>query len=204
MLANFYIKSIKYLQNFLMGFSVFLLMALPIALAYYKDFLPSNMLAVFYDVSLISVFLVMIIRPICDLLPKLIWLRPLIVLRKGLGVLSASIIVGIILSKVMLGGFAYLSNYLNADFWSFEKNIFFAHLGDVTAVILLVTSNNFSLRVLGKNWKRIQKLAYVYFFSGALYVFLEIGQTQALIFMILVSILTLLAFVKRRLPLPLA
>jgi DMSO/TMAO reductase YedYZ heme-binding membrane subunit len=45
------------------------------------------------------------------------------------------------------------------------KNIF-PRLSEVTALILFVTSNNFSQKLLGKNWKRIQKLAYVYFLSG--------------------------------------
>jgi hypothetical protein len=149
-----------------------------------------------YLISLTAVFFVMIIRPLSDLFPELTWLRTLVILRKGVGVLSASIIVSFILSKILLGGTDYVENFFTSDYWSIVGWSFLAHTGDVTAVILIVTSNKFSKRILGKNWKRIQKLAYVYFYAGAGYEMLALGSTYAFIAIIAVTILIGLAHIK--------
>ncbi len=74
------------------------------------------------------------------------------------------------------------------------KNIF-PRLSEVTALILFVTSNNFSQKLLGKNWKRIQKLAYVYFLSGWIYIY-TFGKEEALYSMIIAIILYFAAVVK--------
>lgn len=79
-----------------------------------------------------------------------------------------------------------------------EKYALFAHLGDITALILLITSNNFSKKILKKNWKRVQKLAYLYFYSGAMYVFLSYGDIFAAISMVVVTILVIIAFFKNK------
>ena len=41
-----------------------------------------------------------------------------------------------------------------------------ARLSELTALILLVTSNDFSQKFLGKWWKRIQRTSYIYFITG--------------------------------------
>lgn len=197
-LATIYIKLIRVINTVLVIASIILLMTMPIALAHYSDQLPRWFMRVMYDLALWTVFIVMAIRPLADLLPKLTFLRPLILLRKGLGIVSSAIIVSIVLSKVMIGGVSYMAGYFEPSFWSFENYTFFAHLGDVTGFILLTTSNEFSQRVLKKNWKRIQRLAYAYFYAGALYVFLAIGKDIALYFMIVVTVLVTLAYAKKR------
>jgi DMSO/TMAO reductase YedYZ heme-binding membrane subunit len=84
--------------------------------------------------------------------------------------------------------------FLSPIYWSWENYIFLAHLGDLTAIILLITSNNFSKEILGKWWKKIQKLSYVYFFSSALYLSLAFGDFVAGIGIIAVSFFVALAF----------
>ena len=198
-LTTIYIKLIRVINTVLVVASMILLMTMPIAITYYSEQLPKWFMPFMYDISHWTVFIVMAIRPLADLLSKLTWLRPLIILRKGLGIISSAIIVSIVLSKVMIGGVAYMAGYFEPSFWSFENYTFFAHLGDVTGFILLTTSNDFCQRVLKKNWKRIQRLAYAYFYAGALYVFLAIGKDVALYFMIIVTVLVTLAYVKKRL-----
>jgi DMSO/TMAO reductase YedYZ heme-binding membrane subunit len=70
-------------------------------------------------------------------------------------------------------------------------------LGDITGFILLITSNNLSMMLLKKNWKRIQKLAYVYFYAGGIYEAYALGNAFALISMIVVSITLALAFILK-------
>lgn len=187
---------ISLLQQYLLATGIGILLILPIWLAYFSTSLPSWSYTAMYGASLTAVFLVMAIRPLADLFPTISWIRPLVILRKGFGVFSASIIVAVMLSKSMTSGFSYLTDFFSPEHWSLAGGAILAPLGDVSALLLLVTSNKFSKRVLGKSWKRIQKLSYVYFFAGALYEYLLLGQVLALVAMVLVAGLVAAAYVK--------
>lgn len=186
------------LQETLLTIGIVLLLVLPILFAYFPAYLPDWSYTALFGLSLFAVFLVMAIRPLADLFPGVAWIRPLVILRKGFGVLSASVIVGIMLSKFMTVGFVYALDFFSLERWSLAGGAVLAPVGDLSALILLITSNKFSKRVLGKNWKRIQKLAYVYFYAGALYEYLLLDQILALVAMILVTVLVLAAYVKNR------
>ena len=195
-----YLTTIKYLQEYLLWISVVVfLLIIPSAIVFLPDFMDWGNLKIFlFNLSLGAVTFVMAIRPLADLFRGVKFIRPLVILRKCFGVLSASIIFGFFLSKVIASGGTYFSEILKPEYWSWEKYKILAHLGDITAFMLLITSNNFSKNILGKWWKRIQKLAYLYFYSGALYEYLVFGQNMALWAVILVSILVLVAFIKNR------
>lgn len=186
------------LQETLLVISIGILLALPVTLAYFPAYLPEGSYTVLFGVSLLAVSFVMAIRPLADLMPRVAWLRPLVILRKGFGVLSASLIVGIMLSKFMVDGFYYAFDFFSLEHWSLAGGAVLAPMGDLSALVLLVTSNKFSKRVLGKNWKRVQKLAYLYFYSGALYEYLLLGQTLALVAMIVVTVLVAAAYMQKR------
>jgi DMSO/TMAO reductase YedYZ heme-binding membrane subunit len=191
-----YFAFIASLQEVLLILGIGILLVLPVLLAYAPAYLPDWSYTVLYGVSLFVVFLVMMIRPLADLLPGVTWIRPLVILRKGFGVFSASIIVAIMFSKFMTDGVFYLADFFSPAHWSLLDGAVLAPLGDLSALILLITSNKFSKRTLGKNWKRIQKLAYVYFYAGALYEYLFLGQTLALVAMVLVTVLVLSAYIQ--------
>jgi hypothetical protein len=195
---TFFFASIKITQEALLAVSIGLLIALPIVLAYFPAQIPTWSYAWLFGVSLGAAFLVMIIRPLADLFPNIAWLRPLVILRKGFGVFSASIIVAILLSKCMSSNLLYVLDFFSPERWSLEQGAILAPIGDLSALILLITSNKFSKRVLGKGWKRVQKLAYVYFFAGALYEYVLLDQVLALIAMILVPALVLAAYFKNQ------
>lgn len=150
-----------------------------------------------FTISFLAAFIIMIIRPLADMTGQL-WLRRLVLLRKGFGILSASIIVGFMLGKVIDPESSYLTSLFSLQFFSFTRYAFFAHCGDISGLILLITSNTFSQRLLKQNWKRIQRLSYAYFFTGGLYEYLALQSTLALIAMILVTILTVTAWWMKR------
>ena len=191
-----YIAFIKALQDVLVVGSVgIFLIILPIMLVFIPEYLPAHIYKTLYFISYASVTFVMAIRPLADIFSSNKYLRMLVPLRKGFGILSASIIVSFLLQKVILQGvYPYFSKILSASYWSFSKYYFFAHLGDITAIILLATSNVFSKKILGKNWKRIQKLAYVYFYSGGLYEVLAFNDVFAAYALTFVSFLLLFTF----------
>lgn len=197
-----YFTGIAFVQELLVWAGIATLIILPIILSYALELIPGEGIGFLFTASLISVFFVMLIRPLADLFPSVAFLRPLVILRKGFGVLSASIIVSFMLSRFLLDGFGYITEFFTPERWSLLTGAFLSPLGDVSALILLITSNRFSKRILGKNWKRIQKLAYVYFYAGCLYEYIFLDQTIALWFMVIVTAAAFGAYVKKRLTPP--
>ncbi|MCA9478355.1 MAG: hypothetical protein KC535_04360 [Nanoarchaeota archaeon] len=153
--------------------------------------------ALLWEVSLIAVFLLMCIRPLNDLFPKVGFIR-FMPLRKNLGILSSVIVVGFGIQHYIMLGPEFLSTYFSWSYWSLQGGLFWAHLGELTGAVLLVTSNRLSMRLLKRNWKKVQRLSYIYFFSGAWYVFSAFQRTFGLIAIIIVLELTLFAFLKKR------
>lgn len=195
---KYYIKAISYTQEFLLGLGIFILMALPLAVLYDIDAVTAQTMTL-YDVVHITLFFVMVIRPLADIWTTTQYIRPLVILRKGFGVVSASIVVAFLLAKIIADPSGYIQNFFTTAYWSLENYALFAHLADVTAILLLITSNKFSKRILGVWWKRIQRLSYVYFYASALYVYLSFGENLILSFMVIVTIVTLVAYVKNTL-----
>ena len=148
---------IKYLQETLLGVSIATMMILPILIVFYPKLITSNVNANLYSVAHIFLLFVMLIRPLSDIFTKVKWLRPLVILRKGAGVISASIIVSFILAKLMIDPSLYLASFSTYKYWSLVNYALLAHLADISAVILIITSNNLSKRILGSWWKKIQR-----------------------------------------------
>ncbi len=193
-----YFATIAFVQELLVWVGITTLLVLPIILSYAPDLIPSQGIGLLFTISLVMVFLVMLIRPLADLFPNIVFLRPLVILRKGLGVASASIIVSFMLSRFMLDGSGYILEFLTPERWSLATGAFLSPVGDLSALVLLITSNRFAKRILSKNWKRVQKLAYVYFYAGCLYEFWFLDQTLALWFMIIVTGAVFGAYAKKR------
>jgi DMSO/TMAO reductase YedYZ heme-binding membrane subunit len=194
-------KAIFLLQKFLIAISLLILVVLPIASRFGS--IGFGVMGALYQISFGAVFLVMIIRPLADIFNEQLWLRRLIILRKGFGILSASIIIGFMLSSVIAPGSPYLVSLLTAHYWSLKNYVLFAHLGDISGLILLLTSNTFSQKLLKQNWKRIQRLSYVYFYAGGIYEAAALGSDFAFYAMLIVTGFTISAWaikIARRAP----
>ncbi len=189
-------KTITIIQNLLLATSILMLMILPVYITFHEGGISGEARGALYGISHIAVTLVMVIRPLANLFPKKRTLAQLTILRKGFGVFSAAIIVSFILSDIIITGTDYMSRFLTTQYWSLDRYTLLAHIGDITAVVLLVTSNNYSKRILGKWWKRVQKLAYIYFYAGASYAYLALDDTMTLIAIVVVTTVTVLAYIK--------
>lgn len=190
-----YLTIIKKIQFLFLAISIGILALLPTMLATIPDHVPTALL---FALAHTSLFFVMVIRPLADILPPNPYVRPLVILRKGVGVFSASLIVSFMLSKLMVDPSGFVQNFFTLDYWSWSSYALLAHSADIAAVLLLITSNNLSKRLLGKGWKRIQRLSYVYFYASGLYVYLSFGDTLVLGYLITVSIVTTLAYIHNR------
>ena len=165
-------KGLLIFSKYTIWFSIFGIPVLYFALQYvwllFANTLWTTPYQLFFDLSLLSVFFVMMIRPLADIFHKQKILKKLIILRKPLGILSVMIIVTIMVSNWILNPDLAFFNYFSADKWRIGYPII-ARISEITAIILLATSNNYSIKKLGwKNWKRVQKLAYPYFFAWAI------------------------------------
>lgn len=192
-----YIQIIGYTQKILLTVGILTLMILPLLILYYPNAVMRNS-AILYDFVHITVFFVMLIRPLADIFTNTTLIRPLVILRKGAGVVSASIVVSFILAKLLGDPIDYISSMFTLPYWSFTGSAILAHLADITAILLLVTSNNFSKRILGAGWKRIQKLSYVYFYASALYVYISFGSITVFVYMVIITAVTSYAFFINR------
>ena len=165
------------LQSLLISLGCFFLISLPFASSFYPDGFPY--IGLLFNVSFSAVFLLMIIRPLGDILGWT-WLR--------------QSIVGFALGKIIAPESTYLSSMFSLSFFSFDNFAFFAHLGDITGFILLITSNVLSQRILRGNWKRIQRLSYIYFYAGGIYEAFPLRNGYAFLGMMIVTLLTFFAW----------
>lgn len=193
-----YLQTIKYAQNFFLGISILIMLTLPLVIVFMPELLSEKMTLNLYNISHITIFFVMIIRPLADIFIQTKIIRPLVILRKGVGVLSASVVVSFILAKIIIDPAGYLSDIFTLRYWSFENFALFAHLADISAVLLIITSNNFSRRVLGSWWKKIQRLSYVYFYASSIYVLFVFNDYILLLAMFIVTLLTMIAYLKNQ------
>lgn len=189
-----YLTTIRHLQTSLLGASLCILAILPILIAFTPDIIDPSITAL-YAIAHGAVFFVMTIRPLADIVIGLPFLRPLVILRKGVGVFSASLVISFMLAKMIADPLTYLGGILELSYWSLNGYAILAHLADISALVLLITSNNLSKRLLGVWWKRIQRLSYVYFYASALYVYLSFGDSTVMYYMYVVTSLTLVAFI---------
>lgn len=93
---------------------------------------------------------------------------------------------------------SYLSSIGTLKYWAMQDYAVLGHMADLSAIILIITSNKLSKKILGVWWKKIQKLAYVYFYGSALFVFLSYGNIDQLIAIILVTSVTTIAYFKNK------
>ncbi len=193
-----YIKTIQIAQKFFLAISILIMLILPIILVFRPFLIPQNIVLYLYDISHIAVLFVMIIRPLADIFFNNNKIRPLVILRKGVGVFSASIIMSFIFAKIIVSPSEYFSSLITIQYWSPYKLSTLAHIADISAIILIITSNNFSKRIMGYWWKIVQKLSYPYFYASAIYVFMISQKYSMLISIFVVTLLTMIAFLKNR------
>ena len=193
-------KNLQLLSKYLIWFSI---IGIPIlwfillqSQLMWANFLGSTPQQIIFDLSLLAVFFVMIIRPLADIFPSKKILRKLVFLRKSLGIFSAMVIVTIMISGWIQNPDISFLNYFSKDRWRIGYPII-SRISEITAVILLITSNNLSMKKLGKNWKKIQKLSYPYFFAWAI-VAARWSHTEIIYIMIaIVIILWIAAKIKK-------
>lgn len=90
--------------------------------------------------------------------------------RQWLGVLlSLLVIVHVIIFTANIG---YELFFLKPNYWNFAKYSGWGGLAFIVMIPLFITSNKTSMKLLKRNWKRIQQLAYIFFVAAGLHIYL--------------------------------
>jgi hypothetical protein len=129
-----YFKIIGLVQQTTLAMGILLLCLLPTFLVFGPAATTGPLRGDLFLVAHLSLFFVMLIRPMADIWKSIPWLRALVILRKGFGVLSAAIIVSFILEKIVIDPLGYFSAWFGSDYWSFENLAFVAHVADISAI----------------------------------------------------------------------
>lgn len=193
-----YLKLIEYSQQILLAIAIGIMISLPLFLVLKPEIFSNTDTQNLYLVSHIFLFFVMMIRPLADIFTNTKWIRPLVKLRKGAGVMSAAIIASFIFAKLIIDPISYFASIGTLRYWALQDYAVLGHMADLSAIILIITSNKLSKKILGAWWKKVQKLAYVYFYGSALFVYLSYGNIDQLIAIILVTTVTTIAYFKNK------
>lgn len=135
----------------------------------------------------------MFVRPLSDLFPQVGLLKALVPWRKEVGILSGILLLAHAYGYFLDGKLSITEELGQASYWALDSHFMWATVGMAAGTIVLVISNKFSMRMLGLWWKRIQQLAYLFFFGGAIHIYLINGKEEILAIAVAVAILWVLA-----------
>ncbi|HCW32734.1 MAG: hypothetical protein UT55_C0030G0004 [Candidatus Peregrinibacteria bacterium GW2011_GWE2_39_6] len=113
---------------------------------------------------------VMLIRPLADIFTEIKLLRSLVLLRREFGIFSALMLLG------HFWGFSAAQNLSvfkvagDGQYWNFNTYLAWGLLGLSFSLPVLLTSNKFSMILLKRGWKWVQKLSYLFFLCGGIHV----------------------------------
>jgi DMSO/TMAO reductase YedYZ heme-binding membrane subunit len=135
---------------------------------------------------------VMIIRPLADILPRLKILRVLTLLRKEFGIFASLLIYAHFVGYLIVRNLSVFDVLFAAKFWDPSRALSWGVYGLILGLPVLISSNKFSMILLKKSWKKIQHLSYPFFYAGGIHIFM-VGEDSGISSMILVSVAWLLA-----------
>lgn len=181
--------NIYYFLNFLLNFIMNILKKIIFDwkipgfryLKIFLKYLPLSWIIIFFypefyieiwDLWWYTLLFIVFVRPLSDILPKLNILKKLVILRKEIWILSWVFIAlhwiwFFLNSKIPVFEWLFSSEYYNMT------NLFgWWMIGMYIGVILTITSNNFSIKFLWKNWKKLQRLTYLFFIFWAIHIWL--------------------------------
>lgn len=147
----------------------------------FLKFLPLTWIIIFFKPEYYSeiwslwwilLLFIVFIRPFSDILPKLKILKKLVILRKEIWILSWVFIAlhwiwFFLNSRIPVLQWLFSPVYYNITnlfgWWMIWMYIW---------IILTITSNVFSMKILGKNWKKLQRLTYLFFIFWAIHIWM--------------------------------
>lgn len=158
---NNYIKQIKY---FLLSLSLISIIIF---------FFPSELYGEFGLYSWILLIVVMMIRPLRDIFPKCKIFNFLLKFRRELWILVwIFAIIHVIGFVIMMEYESIFWLFTSWNTWDIKWWLFWWMIALLISIPLLITSNWLSTKILWKNWKYLQRWAYLMFVLVAIHIYL--------------------------------
>jgi DMSO/TMAO reductase YedYZ heme-binding membrane subunit len=118
--------------------------------------------------------LIMVVRPLTELFPNIVFFKKLMGIRRGIG-----ITMGMAALTHGIGFFyQYPSQVGQSYIWSPTGIYLYGIIALFFTILLLVTSNNISVRFMGRKWKWLHKTVIILFYATCIHVAL-IGRNEA-------------------------
>jgi len=151
---------------------------------------------IWWDILVLIVF----IRPLSDIFPQVKLFKKLLMFRKQLWVISGTFILAHSVGFFLKSNLSIAASLVSASYWDFGTLFGWGLLGTILMIPVLLTSNVYSMKLLWKYWKPIQKLTYLFFVFGAVHLaFVKPMNAPSLLLLILFwAILWIMAFAKVR------
>lgn len=122
------------------------------------------------DFGWYCLLLIVFSRPLRDILPRLGILKKIVALRKEIWIISGVFIVTHSVWFFLNAKMSLLTWFTNPDYYNLTNLFGWWMIGMYIGIILTITSNKFSQKLLWKNWKRLQRLTYLFFIFGAIHI----------------------------------
>lgn len=152
------------------------------------------------NLALIALTITIFARPVVSLFPQIPLIKYLMTLRRQIGIASGIFaLTHVLLVSNQFGGPIVLAQtIINLGIGS---SLFFGSLALLVMITLLITSNDYSIRLLKRNWKNLHQLVHLLFILVLIHRGLREGQFaifQAIILIIILYVLRYLSYKKSR------
>lgn len=162
-------------------------------------FFPKDLFWRYWEIAWKMLLVIMFASPLFSIFPKCKIFSFIMSLRKELGIIiwvfAIAHVAGYFLFKKL-----WIDFFLNPIMWDPTHYFGWGTFALLVTIPLLITSNNYSMKLLGKKWKKLQYLAYFMLIFTAIHIAL-VDNEKILPLSIVISfylILKVLAFIKKR------
>ena len=114
--------------------------------------------------------LIVFLRPLSDIFPEFKILKRVLPLRKEVGILCGTLAIAHSIGFFLNKGISLENWFVGAQYWDMSQHFFWGILGFIIAVVLTITSNTFSIKLLKRNWKKLHKFTYLFVVFVALHI----------------------------------
>ena len=152
----------------------------------------------YWEVAMYAATFTLIIRPIYDLCPHSDILQALLKWRKGIGLISSSIVVGFWISRnTSLTDITPLAEFFSNAKWNWTLENILERTTEITGLTLFLISNKWMVLHYNTLWRPLQKLAYPYAFGAAALLTFVHEKTYGIICLLLMLVVYQMWFYKR-------
>lgn len=117
-------------------------------------------------------FFLLLLRPVGQIFVDFGILKALLGMRKELGILCGSLAIAHGIGYFLVNDISMPSGFFDAYIWDITGYYFWGMIGFCIAIILTITSNMFSMKLLKRWWKKLHRITYIFLFVVAVHIIL--------------------------------